>query len=90
MILIPTSPEVIACIRIKHENELTIYSSLSDPGGTWLDGSGEKGKMMTEYCFKKSKRPLFRIQSTWNISSDCKRHNELVEYWLCIVEEDDF
>jgi len=91
VILIPTSPEVIACIRIKHEDELTIFSSFSDPDGTRLDGTGETGEMMTEYCFKKSERPLFRIQSTWNISpSDCKRHNELVEYLLCIAEESDF
>ena len=84
---IATSAEVIACIRIKHKDDLTVFSSFSDPDGTWQQG--EIGRMMTEYCFKFQSIPLFKMETTWEIGDQSwKRKNEKTEYWLCVCEEE--
>lgn len=86
---VPTSAEVIACIRIKHKDDLGVFSSFSDPDGTWQGGPGGTGRMMTEYCFKFQSIPLFKMETTWDIGvlSWC-RENEKTEYWLCVCEEE--
>ena len=87
---IPTSAEVIACIRIKHKDDLTVFSSFSDPDGTWQGDAGETGRMMTEYCFKFQSIPLFKMETTWEIRSPSwDRKNEKTEYWLCVAEKEE-
>ena len=87
---IPTSAEVIACIRIKHKDDLTVFSSFSDPDGTWQGGAGETGRMMTEYCFKFQSIPLFKMETTWEIGSPSwDRKNEKTDYWLCVAEKEE-
>lgn len=82
---IPTSAEVIACIRIKHKDDLTVFSSFSDP-----EGNGTHGRMMTEYCFKFQSIPLFRMETTWEIGNPSwERKNEKTEYWLCVAENEE-
>ena len=87
---IPTSAEVIACIRIKHDKDLRVFSSFSDPDGTWQGGPGEKGRMMTEYCFKFQSIPLFKMETTWEIGNPSwERKNEKTEYWLCVADNEE-
>jgi hypothetical protein len=87
---IPTSAEVIACIRIKHKDDLTVFSSFSDPDGTWQGGAGETGRMITEYCFKFQSIPLFKMETTWEIGdTSWDRKNEKTEYWLCVAEKEE-
>ena len=87
---IQTSAEVIACIRIKHKDDLAVFSSFSDPDGTWQGGPEKTGRMMTEYCFKFQSIPLFKMETTWEIGNPSwNRKNEKTEYWLCVPEKEE-
>ena len=87
---IPTSAEVIACIRIKHDKDLRVFSSFSDPDGTWQGGPGYHGRMETEYAFAFQSIPLFKIEATWDIPVyGNKRMNEETKYWLCVAEKEE-
>jgi len=87
---IATSAEVIACIRIKHKDDLAVFSSFSDPDGTWMEGCGTHGRMMTEYGFKFQSIPFFKMETTWQIGNPSwDRKNEKTEYWLCVAEKEE-
>ena len=78
---IPTSAEVIACICIKHDKDLRVFSSFSAP---------ECGVMETQYAFAFQEIPLFGIKTNWDIGdSSWKRENEKTEYWLCVAEKEE-
>jgi hypothetical protein len=88
---IPTSAEVCAVIRARHNDGMTVFSTFSDPDGTFNGGSGERGRMDTAYGFKGCDWPLIEYRTTWEIdhSTPYKRVNEKCEYWLCIPLRDE-
>jgi len=90
---IPTSAEVCAVIRVRHSKELTVFSTFSDPDGTFNGGPGEFGRMETSYGFNgfNCDYPLIEYRTTWEIDHDqpSKRVNEKHEYWLCVALVDE-
>lgn len=82
---IPTSVEVIAVIRARHGNEMTVFGSFSDPTGTAFGGSGETGVMKTLWGFRRADCPLYEtISKTTPPESD----NTEYEYYLCAALEE--
>jgi hypothetical protein len=90
---IPTSAEVCAVIRARHNADMTVFATFSDPDGTFNGGPGERGRMDTAYGLKGCDWPLIEYRTTWDIDQDpersYKRHNEKHEYWICIPLRDD-
>lgn len=89
---IPTSAEVWAVIMAKHRADLHVFSSFSNPDGTFCGGSGQQGRMDTAYGFKGSDYPLMEASTTWDIirtQGGEKRENEQHQYWLCLPQKDD-
>lgn len=91
---VPTTYEVWNQIRLAHAKDLTVFSSFTDPDGSFM-GSGQ-GRADTAYGFKDGTVPVMRAESTWdNEPWDyegvrlSKRVNEQHEYWLCYAIEDD-
>lgn len=82
---IKTSAEVWAVIKARHP-ELRVFSSFSDPEGSFMGGSGTVGRMETAYGFSNGDYPLMEARTTWGINHDepHKRMNEEHEYWLCV------
>lgn len=80
---IPTSAEVYAVLRARHGKEMGVYSSFSDPDGSFNGGS--VGCMETEWAIKGSDTPILSARTTWEIDPEAtyKRINEQNEYWLC-------
>ena len=85
---IPTSAEVVAVIRAKHQ-ELRVYSSFSDPDGSFC--GGDLCTMMTEWGFADFDIPFLGIKTTWkkHPTEAYKRDRETHEYWLCVSIEED-
>lgn len=83
---VTTSAEVWAVIKAKHGKDLVVFSSFSDPDGTFCGGSGGTGRMETAYGFVNADYPIMEAKTTWEISLDQphKRINEAHEYWLCL------
>lgn len=89
---IPTSAEVWAVIQARHGRELHVFSSFTDPSGTFNGGPGKQGKVFTSYGFKDGDFPIMEAETTWEI--DCEkpyeRVNEQHKYWLCLpVRQED-
>lgn len=86
--IISTSAEVWAVIRARHNDDLGVYASCSDPDG--ING-GRTGRMYTAYGFKGADYPLMAAETTWDIDDErsYKRHNEKHEYWLFVNQLDD-
>jgi len=84
-IKIPTSAEVWAVIRARHGKEMSVYSSFSDPDGTFNGGFGEVGRMETAWALKHADYPLIEAKTVWDIDPEkpYKRLNETTEYWVC-------
>lgn len=87
---IPTSAEVWAVIRAKHNSDLVVFSSYSAPDG---DQFGDPGiaVMMTEYGLNDADYPLIGAKTTWDAHHEVysKERNENTEYWLCVPEHED-
>ncbi len=89
---IPTTPEVWAVIKARHHADLSVFSSFSNPDGTFIGGCGQHGEMFTAYGFKGADYPLMEARTTWDIdrAEPHKRINEEHKYWLCIpIKEED-
>lgn len=86
---ISTSAEVAAVIRARHGKELVVFSSFSDPDGTFNGGAGERGRMETAWGFKGADAPILEARTTWDIDPehDYRRINEQHEYWLCAATQ---
>lgn len=82
---IPTTPEVWAVIHASHKGRVQVYSSFSDPTGTFQGGPGERGVMETAYSLGGTDWPIMRARSEWDIDADGKRSNETHKYWLCVA-----
>lgn len=86
---IPTSAEVWSVIYARHHGELDVFSSFSDPEGTFNGGGGDRGKMFTGYGFRDCECPFMECETTWTIVPDSyDRTNVENKYWLCIPEID--
>lgn len=83
---ISTSAEVYAVIFARHRDRLTVFSSFSDPAGTFNGGPGEVGRMHTTWGFQGCEWPLLEARTEWQIDPEqsYKRINEKHEYWLCM------
>jgi len=88
---VETSPEVWDAIRAKHRDRLTVFSSFSDPSGTFCGGSGMRGRMETTYGFPDADWPLIEAKTTWTIdqAKPYERVNEQHQYWLCLPQRDE-
>ncbi|GAB3416858.1 hypothetical protein NX774_12005 [Massilia agilis] len=88
---IPTSAEVAAVIRARHGKELVVFSSFSDPDGTFNGGAGVRGRMETAWGFSGADAPILEARTTWDIDIEQQygRANEKHEYWLCAAKTDD-
>lgn len=77
---IPTSREVWAVIRARHESDLRLHSTYSSP---------ETGEMMTQYSLNGSDFPLIGARTRWDVDCETphKRINEQHEFWLCVPRE---
>jgi len=86
---IPTSPEVWAVIRSRHGKEMGVYSSFSDPDGTFNGGPGERGEMQTAWALPGADFPIIEARTTWDIDPEQphKRINERSEYWIIAAKE---
>jgi hypothetical protein len=82
---IPTTPEVWAVIHASHKGRIQVYSSFSNPDGTFQGGPGERGVMETEYALGGTDFPILKARSEWDIGPDGKRSNETHKYWLCVA-----
>jgi hypothetical protein len=87
---IATSAEVAAVIRARHDKELAVFASFSDPDGTFNGGAGERGRMETAWGFKGADAPILEARTTWTIDrkQQHKRIEEKHEYWLCAAKEE--
>lgn len=89
---ISTSAEVWAVIHARHRGELVIFSSFSDPDGSFMGNTGE-GRMDTTYGFKDVDYAFIGISTTWttNPEKPYERIDEKHECWLCLPlkSEDD-
>ncbi len=87
-IKVPTTREVWRAIKAAHA--LRLYSSFSDPTGTFQGGPGEVGVMETGYSLNVADDfPILFARTTWQIKDDGTRHNEKDEFWLCIGKKDE-
>lgn len=84
VVRIPTTPEVWAVIHVSHRGHLQVYSSFSDPTGTFQGGPGEYGVMETEYILDGTDYPILKARTEWNIRGS-QRRNETHKYWLCVA-----
>jgi len=84
---ISTSPEVWAVIRAKHNENLVVFGSFSEPDG---NETSDDGIMMTSYGFKDASCPLIEARTTWTIDQKkpYKRINQINEWWLCYPTEE--
>lgn len=88
---IATSPEVWAVIKARHNSQLKVFSSFSDPRGHQFGGVGVEGRMETSYGFEGADCPLMEAKSTWTIDRERphERVGEIHEYWLCLPQNED-
>jgi hypothetical protein len=84
---VPTSREVWQAIHAAHD--LKVYSSFSDPTGTFMGGPGEVGRMETGYSLPATDLPILWACTTWPIGPDGTRGGEAHEYWLCVGKEEE-
>ena len=84
VVRIPTTPEVWAVIHASHRGHLRLYSSFSDPDGTFRGGAGVYGVMETEYSLDGTDYPILKARTEWNIRGS-QRLNETNKYWLCVA-----
>ena len=84
-IKVPTTREVWAVMRASHGDKLRVFSSFSDPDGTFQGGPGERGVMETGYGLEGTDFPILWARSDWDIVADGKRDNESHKYWLCVA-----
>ena len=83
----PTSAEVWAVLKARHNAALRVYSSYSAPEGE-SHGDPTKAVMMTEYAFEDAQWPLMGARTTWQVGDDTyPRKTERSEYWLCVRTE---
>jgi hypothetical protein len=82
---VQTTHEVWLAIHAAHE--LQVFSSFSDPTGTFAGGPGEVGGMETGYGLRGTDFPLLWARTTWRIGPNDERSEEKHEYWLCIGKE---
>jgi hypothetical protein len=84
---VETSAEVWAVIRARHGDELSVFSTFSDPGGTFNGGPGLHGCMETTYGLHGADYPLIGARTTWDIGEKDKRMNQRTEYFLFAIEK---
>lgn len=81
---IPTTHEVWAVIHASHKGRIHVFSSFSDPDGTFHGGDGTHGRMETAYSLGGTDLPIMRARSEWDIGPDGTKANEQHHYWLCV------
>lgn len=84
---IETSAEVWAVIHARHKDQLKVFSSFSDPGGTQFGGPGIEGRMETCYGIDGADYPLIGARTTWEIGDGGQRRNERSVYYLFAIEK---
>ncbi len=82
---IPSTAEVWAVIHASHKGRLQVFSSFSDPTGTFQGGPGEHGVMETCYSLGGTDFPIMKARTEWNIGPDGKKSDEVSRYWLCVA-----
>lgn len=92
-IKIKTSAEVIAVIKAKHYDELSVFGTISEPYGC-PHGSSFNCRMMTQWGFSDSPIPLIEINETWRKHPVDKRKKDqhVREYYIFhpVGDDDDF
>ena len=86
---IETSAEVWAVIRAKHGKELKVFSTFSDPDGSFYGGN--EATMFTAYGFDGCNVPVIEAETKWTVDRE-KPHNRIDEktkYWICSGVEQD-
>lgn len=86
--MIETSREVYAVILARHQDDLVVFSSYSNPDGDDHLGRG-KPEMMTEWGLRGADFPLIRAETTWekNPEKEYERVNEKHRFWLVVPVE---
>jgi hypothetical protein len=64
--VIPTSEEVFAVIYARHK-DMAVFSSFSDPTGTYMGGSGELGRMETVWGLRGAGQPLVCVRTQYTL-----------------------
>lgn len=87
---VETSREVIAVLRARHDKQLCVFYSYSNPDGTCPMGNGQP-QMDTWYGFREADFPLYHIRTTWLRDPDRphQRLNGEHHYWLCLPHKED-
>ena len=87
---VETSREVIAVLRARHDKQLCVFSSYSNPDGTCPMGNGQP-QIDTWYGFREADFPLYHLQTTWLRDPYHPHHrlNEEHNYWLCLPHKED-
>lgn len=84
-----TSVEIYVSIFARHGDDLSVFSSFSNPEESHLS---KQLQMETVWGFCNADYPLMAHRVTWDKGEkEYKRYNEVHEYYLCIPakEEDD-
>lgn len=86
---IETSAEVWAVIRAKHGKELKVFSTFSDPDGSFC--GGDEATMYTAYGFEGCDTPIIEAETKWTIDRERphSRTDEKTKYWICLGIEQD-
>lgn len=84
---VPTSREVWAVIHARHRDDLAVFSTISQPHGSW---GSDQALMMTQYGFMGSAIPLLEARTTWTINpaKPHERKDETHEYWLIFATDE--
>lgn len=87
---VPTSAEVWSVIKARHP-DLRVFSSFSNPDGTFNGGDGTRGEIFTSYGFADSDYPIMEARTTWDITieSSYERINTVHKYWLVLLKKVD-
>lgn len=65
---VATSAEVYAVIRARHQAEMVVFGTISEPDGNpW--GDSDDCRMMTEWGIKGCDMPLIGINQRWTKSA---------------------
>jgi len=83
-----TSAEVFYVIRARHEKDLEVYGSFSDPDGRSFGRDGSQGTMETIYSLNGATVPFIGVKTTWRIDGYDKKEvigSRKHEYWIYII-----
>ena len=77
---IETSEQVCLEIRKKHKEDLTVFGSFTDSDGDGYEWSSGRPEILTEWGFRKSENPTYKVLMTKDTVEDKKWKYEYFLY----------